>query len=147
MEFIAVILSLVLFVIAALHLYWALGGLWPGIDKASLTRTVIGATNMSTMPPAWLTVAVSACIFAASLFPLMWENLMPDLLPKVILLLGMWVLSLVFIGRGIAGYQPFFRKSNSEEPFASLNRKYFSPLCLLLGGGFISLVLFSGTRT
>jgi len=144
MEIIAVVLSLVLFIVATLHLYWAFGGLWPGNDEASLTKTVIGATSMSVMPPAWLTTMVSVCIFAAALFPLMWVNIIPVLLPKVLLLLGMWVLSLIFVGRGIAGYQPFFRKSNSEEPFAMLNQKYFSPLCLLLGGGFVSLVLFSG---
>jgi hypothetical protein len=28
--------------IAALHAYWALGGLWPGHDADSLFRTVVG---------------------------------------------------------------------------------------------------------
>jgi len=142
MEIVAQILSVILLMVAALHFYWAVGGFWPGHDEASLTRTVIGATNMSTMPPRWLTIAVSLCIFAAALFPLMWSELMPDLLPGSLLGLGMWVLVLVFIGRGIAGYLPFFHKSNAAEPFATLNRKYFSPLCLMLGASFASLVIF-----
>ncbi len=34
---------------------------------------------------------------------------------------------------------------HSAEPFASYNRKYYSPLCLALGAGFLILALNGGT--
>lgn len=141
---IAWLLFTVLTIIGALHLYWAFGGLWPGHDEKSLVRTAIGTTKYTSMPPKWLTALVSVCIFSAGLFPLMWSAQISYVIPQGMVWLGMWVLSAVFIGRGIAGYMPFFRKSNSAQPFADLNYRYFSPLCLLIGSGFVALIYLAG---
>jgi len=51
----------------------------------------------------------------------------------------MWTLALVFLGRGVEGYLPAMAKA--EQPFPQLNRRYYSPLCLVLGLGFLVLVL------
>jgi hypothetical protein len=50
------------------------------------------------------------------------------------------VLAIVFLGRGLAGYTPGWRARHSGEPFATLDRKTYSPLCLWVGVGFVLLV-------
>jgi hypothetical protein len=55
-------------------------------------------------------------------------------------LLGV-LLALLFIGRGVLGYTPGWRARFSAEPFASLDRKNYSPLCFWIGAGFLILVL------
>jgi len=140
MNFLAIAIFIVLSAVSLLHLYWAFGGLWPGKDQKSLVDTVIGGTDMKKMPPAIVTIAVAIAIFAAALWPLMWRGIIDHPLPQMLVLLGISVLIGVFIGRGIVGYLPVFKKSNSAEPFARLNARYFSPLCLLLGLGFTILL-------
>jgi len=55
-------------------------------------------------------------------------------------LLGV-LLAIVFIARGILGYTPGWRARFPTEPFATLDRKNYSPLCLWIGAGYIILVL------
>ena len=55
------------------------------------------------------------------------------------------VATLVFAGRGIAGYVPVWRARFPREPFATYDRRYYSPLCLILAAAFAAL-LFNGTR-
>ena len=35
----------VLFALAGLHLYWGLGGRWPGHDEVSLVERIVGRTR------------------------------------------------------------------------------------------------------
>jgi len=127
--------------IAAMHFYWAFGGFWPGKDEVSLVRTVFGGNRISKMPPMALTLVVAVAIFAASLWPLMWRSIVPYTLPQGLVWIGMVVLAMVFLGRGIVGYLPIFTNKLSEQPFARLNKLYFSPLCLIVGAGFVALLL------
>jgi hypothetical protein len=144
MEILAIILCAILLAISFLHYYWAFGGFWPAVDEATLARTVIGVNGLSKMPPAWLTATVATCILLAALFPLLWSAQIPQVIPARVAWLGMWVLTAIFIGRGIAGYLPFFRNAHGEKPFAGLDKKYFSPLCLIIGAGFASLLIAAG---
>ena len=141
MNILAFAIFIILSAVSLVHLYWAFGGVWPGKDQKTLASTVIGVADMEQVPPATLTIAIAVAIFAAALWPLMWQGIVDILLSQMLVWLGMWVLIIVFIGRGIAGYMPFFKKSNSAEPFARLNARYFSPLCLLLGAGFATLMI------
>jgi hypothetical protein len=50
-------------------------------------------------------------------------------------------IALVFLGRGIAGFTSAWRRLTPEMPFARLDVRYYSPLCLVLGAGFIVLAL------
>ena len=59
--------------------------------------------------------------------------------PWLVLLAGA-AAALVFAGRGVAGYVPAWRARHPREPFASLDRHYYSPLCLLLAAGFVVLL-------
>ncbi|TGV31263.1 DUF3995 domain-containing protein, partial [bacterium M00.F.Ca.ET.168.01.1.1] len=42
MIILALIISLVLLLITTLHVYWGLGGIWPGTDAKSCARAVVG---------------------------------------------------------------------------------------------------------
>ena len=141
MDNLAIILFCILMLIASAHFFWAVGGFWPGKDEVSLARTVIGEKNISRMPPRLLTLAVVAAIFIASLWPLMWRSIIPYSLPQGFLWLGMLVMMMVFLGRGVIGYLPFFTDRMCEQPFARLNALYFSPLCLAIGAGFMALLI------
>ena len=47
----------------------------------------------------------------------------------------------VFLARGIAGFTPAWRRLTPEQPFASLDVRYYSPLCLAIGSGFAALAI------
>ena len=51
------------------------------------------------------------------------------------------LLALVFLGRGVAGVLPAFERAAPEQPYLSLNRRIYSPLCVLAGLGFLFLTL------
>ncbi|MEC9342428.1 MAG: DUF3995 domain-containing protein [Pseudomonadota bacterium] len=142
-DLVAVLLFAVLSGLAALHFYWAMGGLWPGIDEKSLARRVVGSPAVRRMPSRPVTVVVAGLLALAALWPLMWTALIPYPLPQALVWLGMIGLAIVFLGRGIAGYTPVFRAHFPEEPFASLDRRYYSPLCLAIGALFVLLILLA----
>ena len=138
---IATILFTVLTIIALLHVYWALGGFWPGHNELSLIRRVVGAKGGTKMPPRWLTALVAILIFLSGLFPLMWIMVIPSVLPAKMLFAGMCLLLGVFFLRGAITYTPINEKMQLEEPFATLNLRYYSPLCLIIGFGFLLLLI------
>ena len=115
------------------HLYWGFGGLWPGRDEESLTKAVVGRNGITEMPPKAITLLVSACLFLASIWPLIWISLIETPLPYAVREIGMIGLIVVFLARGIAAYVPNFRRKFSELPFANYNRQYYAPLCFMVG--------------
>ncbi|WP_162704371.1 DUF3995 domain-containing protein [Ensifer sp.] len=130
-------ICLVLTGVAALHAYWARGGLWPGRDEASLSRAVIGARGLEVMPPAGLTVAVAILIFVAGLFPLMFVFGPPLGLPTNLIRIGMATLAFIFLARGVLPFTRLFRSRHPQEPFATLDRRLYGPLCLLIGAAYV----------
>ena len=143
MMVLALALFAVLAAISALHLYWALGGLWPGHDARSLAETVIGEPKRREMPPLPLTVVVAALILGAGLLAVFSQTGLPLGLPDWVLRAGLWALALVFLARGAVTYILRAQAAAMAEPFATLNRRYYSPLCLLLGAGFLALAVAS----
>lgn len=138
---IAVLIALVLYAASFLHFYWALGGRWPAKDEETLARTVVGARGIRRMPPRGLTLFVSLAIFIAGMWPMFWTGQLGTPLPRWVLTVGMAVLALVFLARGIAGLTPMFRARHCEEPFATLDRNYFTPLILIIGILFTILLI------
>lgn len=123
---------------AALHIYWAFGGLWPAQTAPDLVRTVIGADG-DRMPPTGLTLAVATLMVCAGLFALArgvagWDAILFVRLP-----LG--VIAAIMLVRGAVTYLPGGPFAQAAEPFAHLNALYFSPLILALGLGFAGLAL------
>jgi hypothetical protein len=141
MIILAFVLSFVLLLITALHVYWAIGGVWPGRDRTSCAHAVVGFRDVDEMPTTFASFAIAACLCLATLWPLALIGLFaspfaPEGLAATSLLIG-----LVFLGRGIAGFTPWWRRLAPEQPFARLDVRYYSPLCLLIGLGFAVLAI------
>jgi hypothetical protein len=146
MKMLAIAVFAILVLIAALHAYWAFGGLWPAGDERKLVATVIGAQGRAHMPPAWLTLTVAALILSGGLFALVSQDIIA-MGPRWLVRAALIVLTLVFTARGAAGYL-LPGGVGQAEPFATLDRLYYSPLCLALGAAFAILLVFmkSGAR-
>jgi hypothetical protein len=132
-------LSFVLLLVTALHVYWGIGGIWPGTDAASCARAVGGFRGVDQMPTPTACFAVAACLGLATLWPMALMGVFATPFALQGLALTAFLIGLVFLARGIAGYTPAWRRLTPEQPFATNDLRYFSPLCLLLGAGFITL--------
>jgi hypothetical protein len=124
--------------VALAHFFWALGSTWPIKNETLLAQTVVGLPGITRMPNRFVTFIVSLLILAAGIVALSLADHSSGGWPLTAL--GI-VLAAIFIGRGILGYTPGWRARFPTEPFATLDRKNYSPLCLWIGAGFLILVL------
>jgi hypothetical protein len=141
MTAIALVLTIIVAAIAVLHAYWGAGGLWPGTSPADLSNIVVGRPRAKHMPAPRLTALIAAMIGGAAAWPLLLSPLVSQYIAAELAAAGSFALAAVFLLRGIAGFTPWMARRHSAEPFASYNRKYYSPLCLALGAGFLILAL------
>lgn len=137
----ALLLASLLALLAGLHVYWGLGGVWPGTDQKSCARAIAGFPGIDRMPPPAAAFAVAAALLAAALVAPALAGVIALPLPSCLVLLAGVAAAAVFLGRGIAGFTPAWRKLTPEMPFARNDRRWFSPLCLLIGAGFATLSL------
>ena len=144
MTLLSLTMAAVLLAIAAVHLAWGLGMTWPGHDRQSLIDTVIGHPDVTRMPGFGLCLAVTLALVAAAFWSLWAAELLPLSDASVwglsVRATGLWVLVAVFLGRGIATYVPS-PLAAAVEPFRTLDRRVYAPLCVALGGGFLLLAL------
>ena len=139
---ISIVVFVTLLAISALHLGWALGSTFPCKDRETLVRTVVGRSGGGgAMPPSFSSALVAAAIFLAALWPLMMQSWILTFVPAGLQGVGAIVLILVFLGRGAIGLTPWFARLLPEEPFVSLNRVYYSPLCIALGLCYLILLI------
>jgi hypothetical protein len=136
MILLAALLTLVLAAIAALHAYWGFGGIWPGRDAADCARRTGGFRGARSMPGPAACFAVAAALAIAALVPIFLAGHF-----GMLATLAGLALALVFLGRGVAGFTPAWRRLTPEEPFATLDVRYYSPLCLAIGAGFAALAI------
>jgi uncharacterized protein DUF3995 len=139
MQFAPVILIVVLVALAALHAWWGVGGLWPGRDERSLVELVIGRTRSMRMPSLVRCMLVASALFAAAgLVALQTKVISVDFgtAGERLVATGFWIACAVFALRGLAGFIPRVFAYADGTPFASLNRRFYSPLCLLIAAGF-----------
>lgn len=134
----AIVIVAVLAAIALLHLSWAFGQRWPGVDEVSLAETVGGLPPGSRMhPPA-------ACVLVASLIGIAAVVVAVDSAGVLagpagaLVRLAYLALVAVFGLRGAAGFVPALWRRTQGTPFHRLNRLYYSPLCLLIAAGLIA---------
>jgi hypothetical protein len=135
--FVASLLFILLFAVAIAHFSWAFGRSWPIRDPATLAATVIGVPGVTSVPrlPAF---GVAIGVMVAALFGLALADHDSG---------GIWLdiagfaIAFVFLARGIVGYTAWWRGRTPLEPFRTLDRRNYSPLCLILGAGFIVLVV------
>ena len=127
-----------LLMVALAHFTWALGSTWPIRNETLLAQTVIGRPGVTRMPNRFATFVVSLLVIAAGIIALSLADHSSGGWPLTAL--GV-VLAVLFIARGILGYTPAWRARFPTEPFATLDRRNYSPLCLWVGAGFLILVL------
>ncbi len=138
---IPIALSLTLGLIALLHGAWALGSPWPMKNDRDLSQAVVGDPGRTIMPQKWQSALVALCLAGAALWPfVMLNKIAIPLLPDPLILLGAYALIVVFLGRGAIGLTPWFKRLLPGDPFVRYNRIYYSPLCLLIGSGFVALL-------
>jgi amino acid permease len=127
-----------LFTAAFAHYLWAFGNTWPIRDEALLVQTVFGRAGATRMPNRALTFLVATALLLASVVAFA----VADPVSGGIGLTGIALaLAAVFLIRGMLGYTPAWRARYPLEPFATLDRRNYSPLCLWVGAGFLILVL------
>jgi hypothetical protein len=134
---IASLVFIPLLAIGFAHLVWAFGSTWPVRSEDLLVRTVIGRPGRTRMPRL-LSALIAVGVLAAGVIAL---SLADPAVGPVILTLG-GALAVLFLVRGVAGYTSAWRQRTPVEPFRSMDRKVYSPLCLALGAGFVFLVLW-----
>jgi hypothetical protein len=133
----AALMVIPLLAIAIAHFLWSIGRTWPISDPELLPRAVIGMPGVTRVPRlASFGVAV-AIVLSAVLALALADHTGGGTGTTV---LGSLV-GLVFLGRGILGYLPQWAARTPVEPFRTLDRKTYSPLCLALGAGFLVLVI------
>lgn len=134
-------LSAILLLVTAAHVYWAIGGIWPGTDSASCARAVVGFRGVDAMPSSFACFAVAACLGLVTLWPPALEGVFATPFDKAGLAATAMMIGLAFLVRGILGFTPWWRNIAPEQPFARLDRRFYSPLCLLIAAGFVVLAL------
>ena len=110
-------------------------------NARSLAKLVVGATGVTSMPSPAACIAVALMLVIVALWPLLYMRLLPTAWPNWLLSAIGGAFALVFLLRGAAGYTTPWRRRFSEEPFASLDRAAYSPLCMLLAASMAALLL------
>lgn len=137
---VVIAVTLLLAAVAGLHAYWGLGGLWPARSEQELVATVIGDARAQRMPAPWLCLLVAAAIAVTALWPLLLAGAFGSATARRLLWFGGVAIMLVFLLRGLAGFLPAWRRLHPREPFASHDRRYYSPLCLAVAAGYALLL-------
>jgi hypothetical protein len=136
-------ISLLLFVslglIAAIHGFWASGRVWPAPSGEKLAIYVVGDPRRPHMPPPELTWLVAVALAFAACDGLALGFQLGPALDKVAAWIGAGLIA-VFACRGVAGYLPMWRAAHPGPEFALLDRRFYSPYCILVAEGFFQLV-------
>lgn len=127
-----------LLMIAIAHFAWSLGNTWPIRSEELLVQTVVGTPGTTRMPNRLLIFVMAVLVLAAGVIALALADEASGGLPLT--LIGA-LLAVIFLGRGVLGYTPSWRARHPVEPFATLDRRNYSPLCFWIGAGFLILVL------
>lgn len=130
------IVSMILFFLSGIHVYWAFGGRW-GIE-AAIPTTPTGEAVLNPGPTACLLVALA--LAGAGTFILHQAGILSFKLPGWLNDYGLYVLAAVFAMRAVGdlNYVGFFKKIG-ETQFGQMDTLYYSPLCLTLSVLMVAL--------
>lgn len=122
--------SLILFLLAVLHLSWALGSKW-GYEQ-SLPTNESGKRILNPGKKDCTIVGVGLLLFAV--FYRIKIGIIPIDLPPIALTGAAWIIPIIFLLRSMGDfkYVGFFKRVKTTE-FAINDTKYYSPLCLFMG--------------
>ncbi|PWR20871.1 DUF3995 domain-containing protein [Zavarzinia compransoris] len=140
----ALAVTIVLAALSALHLYWGLGGRWPGHDEHSMVERVVGRTQGMKAPGFWPAFFVAAALAVSAVLVAVVGGLVPgpdQPLPAFAVATGFWGSGAVFALRGLAGFSRTVFGYAAGTPFMRLNRLFYSPLCLAIAAGYVAAYL------
>ena len=135
---IAAFMFIALLAVSTAHFLWSIGKTWPIRNEKLLAQTVVGFEGIERMPPRLASLTVAVATLAAGVIALALAD--HDGGGLGLSLLGL-PLAAIFLARGIVGYLPWWAAKTPEPNFRLNDRRVYSPLCLLLGLGFVALVL------
>jgi hypothetical protein len=139
-NYLAYSITTILVFVASWHLIWAFGIHWPFKNEEALAKAVVGTRGITKMPRKIASGGVAILLLIAAMWALLLRDLGPFSSPKFVDLLVGSAIAAVFTLRGVAGFMPAMERFTPEQPFLRLNRRFYSPLCILLGAGFFVLV-------
>lgn len=133
----ASILFLALLIVAIAYFLWAIGSTYPIRDKALVARAIDGRPGVERLS--------RAGAFGVAVFAIVAAGIGTALADKdsggLVLTIAGAVIALLFAVRGVLGYTSGWRVAHPVEPFASLDKRYYSPLCLVVAACFAILVI------
>jgi hypothetical protein len=137
----AITLAAIVYGLAILHASWGLGGHWPAASAERLAKAAVGTPGIRRMPGPAPCLIVAALLTGVAAWPLFAAGLLPVAWPRPLTLLAGAGIAAAFLGRGAAGYTQAWRRRFPEQPFATYDRRYYSPLCLALGAGYLAVLI------
>ena len=133
----ASILFLGLLIVAIAYFLWAVGSTYPIRDPALVAHAIDGRVGVDRLSRAGAFGVAVFALVGAGIGTALGD---PDSGGLPLTLAGA-VMALLFGVRGVLGYTPAWRASHPIEPFATLDRRYYSPLCLVVAACFAILVI------
>lgn len=126
--FLTLSVTVIFAVLAALHLYWALGG------KLGIMSAVPSTGGVPAfVPGAFATALVAAALLAAAIVVAAVGGAIAVPLPRMLVTAMGYSLAFVLAARAIGDFRLVgFFKRTSDSPFAQLDTAIYSPLCALL---------------
>src|SRR4051794_5079738 len=118
-----------LLAIAGLHALWASGSSWPAADRHELAEVMAGRAGGSVPSPA-ACIAVATLLATASALVAGRPRGLPRLQSTGAI--GVSVVLAVRGACGMAGRTDLVSPGSTSPRFRRLDRRYYSPLCLLL---------------
>lgn len=135
---IAAFMFIALLAVSVAHFLWSIGRTWPIRNEKLLAQTVVGTAGIETMPPRLASLAVAVVILAAGIAALALAD--HDGGGQLLTVTG-FGFGLLFLARGAVGFTTWWAAQTPEPNFRLNDRRVYSPLCLLLGVGFVALAI------
>ncbi len=135
---IASFMFVALLAVSFAHFLWSVGRTWPIRGEKLLAQTVVGTKDIERMPPKLVSFGAALATLAAALVAAALAD--HDGGGAELTLLGI-PFAAIFLARGIAGYTPQFIAKTPHPNFRLNDRRIYSPLCLIVGAGFIVLMV------
>ena len=133
--FFTLFISIIMFFIAIIHLYWLKGGLWPGDSYQDLIDKVLGTGDK--LPNSFMFIFVIAIFILMAIFPiLIYFEINFIGFEKEILL----VFSIIFLIRSLYMFIPAI-EDKATKVFLELNKKIYAPLCFVLSISYFVLFI------
>ncbi len=126
----SIILSIIFFILGAIHLNWVIGGKFGFAESLPTKENGERVLNPKKIDSA----IVGLGLISFGLFYIIKSGIIIYDLPEWILKYGGWIIPAIFILRAIGEfkYVGFFKRVIHTN-FGKLDTRFFSPLCVIIG--------------